>query len=133
MNCTICNTPLATNARFCPTCGTPVSAAANPAPSYQNIPVDEPFNKQEPPTILPGYLPGKQPPQPSWSQPSSTPQPPQAQSSWPQPPSVPQPQPSWSQPPSAPQPQPSYYQSDRPGSGGNMFACTEEDVKLLRR
>src|SRR5205085_11993694 len=98
MNCTICNTPLATNARFCPTCGTPVSAAANPSPRYQNIPVDEPLNKQDPPTILPGYLQGpqsQQSPQPSWSQPPSTPQPPQPQSSWSQPQAAPPSQPPW--------------------------------------
>src|SRR5207248_6372843 len=98
---------------------TPVSAAAsnnptsNAAPRYQNIPVDEPLNKQDPPTILPGYLQApqsQQPSQPSWSQPPSTPQP---QSSWPQPQSAPPSQPSWSQQQAAPQPQPSYYQPGR--------------------
>jgi hypothetical protein len=76
MNCTNCNAPLDTQARFCPKCGTPIAQATptpwNPAPLYQ------PVSQVEPQTILPTeqtILPSRQrlplhpqPPQPAQQQ-----------------------------------------------------------------
>ncbi len=84
MNCIKCNTLLAANARFCPSCGEPVSGNApnstltNPASPYQpaymveppTLPLDK--QKNEPLVLRPGYQQVSQPPEQGsasqWSQ-----------------------------------------------------------------
>jgi hypothetical protein len=112
MNCTKCNTPLATNTRFCPKCGQPASAAAanaNAVPQYQqpaaadNAPTIPPTSLQMPqmhdaPTIADNYPPA------SWQG---------------------QPAPgAWQQAQPAPQAQPSYQQAGRPEPG--TFSSAQE-------
>ena len=141
MNCTICNTPLETNARFCPKCGTPTSQMVrnNAAPSFADA------HPIEPPTI---------PPTPSPFHHLSSNQPdqtylPHLQQSWSQPSSEPPTAPPWSRPSvqqsasSSQQPiqpvqytppqQPQYLSNNRSGSQAGTFASADEPPRRRRR
>src|SRR6266568_5121872 len=150
MNCSQCNMPLETNARFCRSCGLPVATAAPNKAAANPIPVDSdstvpPTSWQSPPPPQQPWAPAPQstiPPQrqsmpmdggatippPSWGEPQSSQQP------WTQPPQPPPAQP-WAQPQPAQAPQQAWAQpqplSDQPASPAIPCTTRSKGAKTL--
>lgn len=117
MNCTRCDAPLETNARFCRNCGFPVAAPASSGGAARPSPLSQPTSMNNAPTIPPTRLELPQPPQSQqpWAQPQSNP--PQSQQPWAQ-------SQQQSIPPTQaiPQSQYQYHQPAMPAPGGTGFA-----------
>ena len=123
MNCTNCNAPLETNARFCRQCGTPVPQpmSDNTVPSFMSEP---PTNQSTQPTYqqTPSFQPAPPQRQP-WSQSPTSPSLPPQQQPWSQPPTS----------PSLPPQQPMYLQSERQDPNVGTFSGTETPKRPRKR